>query len=117
MSYEVLVDNLRAAAGRYEKVADSLGSDGVEINHVDPTSFGHVELAAWVKAIGEQCDKATKALHDGATGLGDSLDATANHYETTDETIGTVFQSPLSNGSLLNPSSPFGTFGAPGGPR
>ena len=103
MSYEVLVDNLRAAAGDYETVADSLGSDGVEIDHVDPTSFGHVELAAWVKAIGEQCDKATKALHDGATGLGDSLDAAANHYETTDETIGTVFQSPFSNGSLLQP--------------
>jgi excreted virulence factor EspC (type VII ESX diderm) len=110
MSYEVLVDELRAAAGRYRKVADSLGSDGVEIDHVDPASFGHIELAAWVKAVAEQCDNATKALHDGATDLADGLVEAAHHYETTDTSVGQVFQSPFTTGRL-GPSSPFGPVG------
>ena len=109
MSYEVLVDNLRAGAGRYRTIASSLGADGVEITHVDPASFGHIELAAWVKAVAEQCDAATGALHDGAIGLADGLDAAAHHYETTDVGVGQTFQSPF-DGGLLNPSSPF-TFG------
>ena len=106
MSYEVLVDNLRAAAGRYRTVASSLGTDGVEITHVEPTSFGHIELAAWVKAIAEQCDAATKALHDGAGSLAEGLDSAAHHYETTDVSVGQTFQSPFSGG-LLDPTSPF----------
>jgi hypothetical protein len=110
MSYEVLVDNLRAAAGRYRKVADSLGADGVELDHVDPSSFGHVELAAWVKAVAEQCDHATKALHDGADGLADSLVAAAHHYESTDVSVGQAFQSPFTTGGLT-PASPFGPIG------
>ena len=114
MSYEVLVDNLRAAAGRYRTVAGSLGSDGVALTHVDPDSFGHIELAAWVKAIAEQCDNATQALHDGATGLGDSLDASAHYYESTDQGVATTFQSPFTSGPFATPSSPF-TFGT--GPR
>ena len=100
MSYEVLVDNLRAAAGRYRTVADSLGSDGVDITHVDPTSFGHVELAAWVKAVGEQLDNATKALHDDTDALADGLDAAAHHYETTDTGVAQVFQSPFTTGQF-----------------
>jgi len=116
VSYEVLADNLRAAAGRYREVAGSLGAEGVEITHVDPASFGHIELAAWVKAVAEQCDHATQALHDGATGIADSLDVSAHDYETTDETIGTVFRSPFTSGTVLDPTSPF-TFGTPGGPR
>ncbi len=122
MSYEVLVDNQRAAAGKYRTVASSLGTTGVEMTNVEPDSMGHIELAAWLKAIQEQCDNATTALHDGATGLADSLEQSAHYYETTDETIGTVFQSPFTNGTLLDPGSPFtnfgtgGTFGT-GGPR
>ncbi len=110
MSFEVLVDNLRAAAGRYRKVADSLGSDGVEITHLDPTSFGHVELAAWVKAIAEQCDNATVALHDGAGGLADSLVETARYYETTDTDVAQSFQSPFTPGGFT-PGAPFAPFG------
>jgi hypothetical protein len=119
MSYEVLVDNLRSAAGQYRTVAGSLGTDGVDITHVDPSSFGHVELAAWVKAVGEQCDNATQALHDGATGLADSLGVAATHYETTDDSVGQIFQQPFGDGLL---GSPFGqppVYGppAPGGGR
>jgi hypothetical protein len=110
MSYEVLVDDLRTAAGRYRTVADTLGADGVEIDHIDPTSFGHIELAAWVKAVAEQCDQATKALHDGAVGLADSLVEAAHHYETTDVCVAEAFQSPFTTGGFT-PASPFGTFG------
>jgi hypothetical protein len=105
MSYEVLVENLRSAAGEYRTVAGSLGTNGVDIAHLTPESFGHIELAAWVKAVGEQCDAATTALHDGAVGLADSLVAAASHYETTDEQVGQIFTQPF-NGGLLGP--PFG---------
>ena len=109
MSYEVLVGNLRAAGERYRTVASSLGTEGVELTHVEPDSMGHIELAAWVKAVGEQCDNATRALHDGATGVAGSLDASARYYETTDDHVGTVFQTPFTNG-YFTPGSPF-TFG------
>ena len=112
MSYEVLVENLTAAASRYRTVATSLGSDGVEIDHVEPNSFGHIELAAWVKAVAEQLDNATKALHDGANGLADSLDETAHYYETTDNSVASNFQGPFGTGLLL-PPAPFATGGTP----
>ena len=107
MSYAVLVQQLRAAASDYRSVAGNLGTESVEINHVEPDSFGHIELAAWVKAVADQCEKATTALHDGATGLAGSLDAAANHYETTDDQVRQVFTQPFNNG-LLTPG---------GGPR
>jgi hypothetical protein len=125
MTYEVLVENLRAAAGRYRSVASSLGTDGVDITHVDPGSLGHVELAAWLEAVDEQCHNATMALHDGAAGLADSLTSTAARYETTDDDIGSLFRSPLGGGPPFGPPSgpPFGPPLAPpfapttGGPR
>jgi Excreted virulence factor EspC, type VII ESX diderm len=107
MSYEVLVENLRGAAGKYHGAADSLGADGVEISNLNPESFGHVELAAWVEAVAEQCDKATRALHDGATGLADGLEASARFYETTDQGVAGVLQHPLGTGLLTPP------YGAP----
>ena len=106
MSYEVLVEDLRTAAGEYRTVAGSLGADGVEITNVSPGSLGHIELAAWLEAVGEQCDKATTALHDGATGLADSLQAAAGHYETTDQAVGSVFRSPFGGGLLGSPFGP-----------
>lgn len=109
MTYDVLVGELRAAAGHYRDVADSLGTDAVEITHIDPTSFGHIELAAWVKAVADQCDKATAALHDGATGLADSLDASAHYYESTDQNVATSF-TPTFDSPFSTPfSTPFGT--------
>ena len=114
MSYEVLVDDLRAAAGSYDKVADSLGTDGVKVDHVEPTSFGHVELTAWVKAVAEQLDKASQALHDGATGLADSLGVAAHHYETTDDQVATYFTNPFGTPSApFTPSNPFAPPNAP----
>ena len=52
-----------------------------------------------------------RALRDGVAGLGDSLDTAARHYETTDESVGTAFQSPFDNGGLLSPTSPTSPFG------
>ena len=83
----------------------SLGPDGVELDHVEPTSFGHIELAAWVKAVAEQCDHATQALHDGAAGLADNLDAAAYYYETTDESVAQNFRAPFLNRGFA-PGSP-----------
>ena len=104
MGYEVLVRNLRFAAGDYRTVATSLGTDGVDVTNCEPDSLGHIELAAWLKAVAEQCDKATKALHDGATDLAGSLGAAARHYDTTDQLIGQTFRDPLS-GPLYGPPS------------
>jgi len=109
MSYEVLVENLRSASGRYHTIAGSLGTDGVEVAHVDPGSFGHVELAAWMEAVVDQCHQATRALHDGATGLADGLDAAAHYYESTDQGVAssfrTPFGSPTGNPFLLPPQA------------
>lgn len=110
MSFEVLASGLRAAAGRYRDVAGSLGPDGVELDNVEPTSFGHIELAAWVKAVAEQCDHATQALHDGAVGLADNLDAAAYYYETTDESVAQNFRPPFLNNGFA-PGSPLAPFG------
>jgi hypothetical protein len=106
MSYAVLVEELRTAAGQYRTVAGSLGTTAVEIANIGSDSLGHVELAAWLTAVAEQCGKATTALHDGATGLADSLQAAAGHYETTDQGVCAVFRSPF-GGGLLAP--PFGS--------
>jgi hypothetical protein len=104
MGYEVLVGGLRAAAGSYRTVGTELGST-VEITHVEPDSLGHVELAAWLKAVVEQCGNAHTALKDGANGLGDDLDAAAHHYESADEQTGQWFQSPFD--PLSQPYQPF----------
>lgn len=95
MSYEVLAGDLRAAAGSYRTVASSTGTDGVAPTHVDPGSLGHIELAAWLTAVAEQCHNATKALHDGAEGLAEGLDAAAHHYETTDQCVAQTFTTPF----------------------
>lgn len=107
MSYEVLVDNLRSAAGKYDAIAGKLGTDGVQVTHVDPDSFGHVELAAWTKAVADQCHQATRALHDGAAGLADGLDAAARHYETTDQGVASSFASPFGTATGTPTGSPF----------
>ncbi len=95
MTYEVLAGSLRDASGRYRTVATSLGSEGPEITHVEPDSLGHVELAAWLTAVVDQCDKAAEALHTDTGRLADSLDASARYYETTDEQVGFEFQRPM----------------------
>ena len=103
MSYEVLVENLRSAAGSYRAVAADLGTTAVEVTNAKPGSMGHVELAAWIEAVADQCAKANAALHDGATGLGESLESAASHYEITDDQVGQAFRLPFTSGGLLLP--------------
>ena len=105
MTYEVLVENLRSAAGDYTTIASKVG-DPVDVSHVTPGSLGHVELAAWLTAVVDQCEKATTALHDGAAGLAESLRAAARHYETTDEAVGQCFTQPLGAGIFSTPTGP-----------
>jgi hypothetical protein len=110
MSYEVLVDELRTAAGEYAGVADRVG-DPVSVTHVEPASLGHVELAAWLTAVVDQCEKATAALAAGAAGLADSLESTATRYETTDEAVAQRFTQPFGPAPF---GAPFGgPFGSP----
>lgn len=99
MTYEVLVTSLRKAAGRYRDVADKTG-EVVAVTHVEPDSLGHVELAAWLQAVADQCDKAHTALGEGAHALADGLDASAATYEATDEDAGSLFRAPLGSGPL-----------------
>ncbi|GAA2140199.1 hypothetical protein GCM10009844_09630 [Nocardioides koreensis] len=95
MSYDVLVEELRAAARTLRSVTGPLAGYDFETSNVTAESFGHVELAEWFRAVGEQCDKAGTALRSGAEVLGDSLEYTATQYESTDEGVGLLFRRPL----------------------
>lgn len=101
MSFEVLVEELRSAAGDYRAVADELGAGAICLTYRDPDNMGHVELAAWLGAVAEQCAEASRALHDGAVGLGEDLRTAAAHYETTDDSVATMFRSPFAAGPHL----------------
>ncbi len=95
MGYEVVVEELRTAAGQYERTVSDMAGYDFEATNVAADTFGHVELAAWYSAVADQCDNAGKALHDGATGLATSLRGQARTYEGTDENVGAAFQPGL----------------------
>lgn len=105
MTYVVLVEELRGAAGAYRGVADELGAGALCLTYRDPDNMGHVELAAWLGAVAEQCVEASQALHDGAVGLAEDLQTAGHHYETTDDGVAEMFR----------PTFPF-PFGPPGAP-
>lgn len=118
MSFAVLVAELRTAAGLYEGVGADLGTTPVVIDHVDPTSLGHVELAAWLAAVADQCTKAHQALADGVTDLAVDLRTTATTYETTDDAQATRYQpyllgSPSLPGAPASPFFPGGAYAPP----
>lgn len=84
MTIEVEPQDLRAAAAALRAPTQSLiGHDFAE-EHVNPTSFGHVELAAWFLAVVDQCDKAGDALGTGAEHLAAHLVAAADDFALTD---------------------------------
>ena len=85
MTLHVDPDDLRRAARRARRAAEPLASYDFEPRDVKDTTFGHVELAAWFLAVADQCDKAGRALYDGATDMADTLDLRASDYETTDQ--------------------------------
>jgi uncharacterized protein YukE len=112
MSYEVLVENLREAAGRMRSTTAPLAGYDFHSSNVTGESFGHVELAEWFEAVADQCDKAGAALRSGAEALAGQLEYAATNYEQTDEGVADSFRAPLSSGVFS--SGPFGSapFGA-----
>ena len=94
MSFDVLVEELRTAARTLRSVTSPLVGYDLETTNVTAESFGHVELAAWFAAVGDQCDRAGKALRTGAEVLSDSLDYAAGQYESTDDGVARLFRQP-----------------------
>ncbi|WP_182525649.1 type VII secretion target [Nocardioides dongkuii] len=95
MTFEVLVEELRSAAGKHRAVAGDLGTEPVEMKDEKSTEVGHVELAGWMNAVGDQCVKAHDALHSGLETLASRLDLAADDYRRTDEQTAAGFRSPL----------------------
>ena len=95
MSFDVLVEELRSAARTLRSTTSPLVGYDLETSNVTAESFGHVELAEWFVAVGEQCDRAGKALRSGAEVLSDSLEYTAGQYEHTDDGVALLFRRPL----------------------
>lgn len=95
MSYDVLVENLRRAAGDFRSMVAPLAGYHFATVDVSGEAFGHVELAGWYVAVADQCDNAGQALHDGAGALATSLDYAANQYEQTDQGVAQGFSGPL----------------------
>jgi hypothetical protein len=94
MSYEVIVDELTAAARKFRTVQDAMSGYNFPEQGVTAEAFGHVELADWVIAVVEQCDNAGGALHTGAQILADDLVTQALDYEATDQAAQGRFGGP-----------------------
>lgn len=119
MTYNVVAADLTAAAGELRTMTSGLSGYQLDLTNIEPDSVGHVELAAWLVAVGEQCDNAGQALRGGALGLAESLDASATYYTQADETSAQAFRSPfqdLLQPPVYGPPSPpvFGPFAPPG---
>lgn len=87
MTIEVEPQDLRDAATDLRAPTQSLIGHDFPDEHVSPTSFGHVELAAWFLAVVDQCDKAGDALGTGAESLAERLVAAADDFTTTDQGV------------------------------
>lgn len=94
MSFEVVVEELRASALKFRAVQDAMACYAFPQQDVSAASVGHVELADWMIAVLEQCDKAGDALHLGADVLADGLDDQARDYETADAAARSRFGGP-----------------------
>ena len=98
MSYEVLVESLRAAARKTRSTTQPLAGYDFQESNVSGESFGHVELADWFKAVAEQCDRAGRSLRSGAEALAGQLEYAADTYEQTDTGVAFQFQTPFGAG-------------------
>lgn len=112
--YDVLADDLRSASGEYHAVGDKIADYKLGAANIDPQHIGHVELAAWIKAVTEKCDEAGSALHDGVDLLATAVMDAAGVYERMDDDVATGFTNlllPYGNGtSPFLPGTP-GSFG------
>ncbi|MFC6285506.1 hypothetical protein ACFP3Q_06195 [Nocardioides sp. GCM10027113] len=91
-SIEVEPGALRAAAARLRSATSPLVDYDFPEEHVTPTSFGHVELAAWFLAVVDQCDKAGQALGAGGESLAGRLAAAADDFTATDQGVASGFR-------------------------
>ncbi len=91
MTYEVLAQDLTAAAGEFRSMTSPLSGYELTLTNMEPESLGHIELAAWLVAVDEQCDNAGRALRAGAEDLGNALDSSASYYTQADETASSEF--------------------------
>ena len=85
MSFEVVIENLRAAADTLRTTTDPMADYELGVTKLDADAMGHIELAGWLEAVVEQCDNAGQAFRDGAVTLAETLAATAADFERTDE--------------------------------
>jgi Excreted virulence factor EspC, type VII ESX diderm len=107
MSFEVIIEDLRKAAGDLDSMVAPLAGYSLGAPKADAEAVGHVELAAWLVAVLEQADKAGAALHDGAGALADRLRGAAHYYEDSDGAALQRFRSPFGPGLPGGPT-PFG---------
>lgn len=91
MTIEVEPQDLRHAATALRTATQSLVGYDFPEAEVSPTSFGHVELAAWFLAVVDQCDKAGEALGTGAESLAQRLVAAADDFTATDLGVAGLF--------------------------
>lgn len=118
MSFEVVIEDLRKAAGDLDSMVAPLAGYSLGAPEADAEAVGHVELAAWLVAVLEQADKAGAALHDGAGALADRLRGAALFYEQSDGNAHQSFRSPFgppATGPFSGPFAPAPDSG--GGPR
>jgi hypothetical protein len=101
MGYEVLAESLRAAARDMRSTTQPLAGYDFHSSNVTAESFGHVELAQWFQAVGDQCDKAGQSLRSGAEELAGQLEYAASTYERTDGEVAGWFQSPFGSSGLF----------------
>lgn len=91
MSLEVVVENLRAAADTLRRTTEPMAGYELDVADLGAEQVGHVELAAWLEAVVDQCTQAGQALRDGAVTLADTLDRTARDFERTDQCVAVGF--------------------------
>lgn len=102
MTFEVVIENLRAAARTLRTTTDPMAGYELDVTDIGAADMGHIELAAWLGAVEEQCDRGGQALRDGAVELATTLELAADDFERTDQGVAGLF-GPPSPGSPWQP--------------
>lgn len=116
MSFEVIIEELVAAAGSLEDAANAYGCYSLPVSDATGENYGHVELAGWVVGVGKAVDDAVKALQDAQLRMGTNLRTCARDYDEADRSAEQGLQCPV--GPVFGPpfTSPTGLTAAPAWP-
>jgi hypothetical protein len=111
MTYEINPPMVRKMAAEYDAAVAPIAGYDFPATRVAADTFGHVELAAWFAAVGDQLDEAGRALHTGVTTMATNLRYAAKDAETTDADAAATYTPPPSLGGsdlglLLDPDRP-----------